>query len=67
MQFVKQRKTLPIQEIQCENSVDATIKRHGELLPNSIRAIISGPSGVGKTNVVISLIESPNGLRFQNV
>lgn len=41
--------------------------RHHPLLPNSIRAIIVGPSNCGKTNVMVSLIESPNGLRFENI
>jgi len=40
---------------------------HSPLLPNSIRALIVGPSNCGKTNVMISLIESPNGLNFQNI
>lgn len=42
-------------------------RRHGELLPNTIRGIICGPSNCGKTNLVINLIESSNGLRFENV
>jgi len=33
----------------------------------TIRAIICGPSIYGKTNVLISLLESPNGIRFENV
>lgn len=41
--------------------------RHGSLLPNSIRCIIAGPSNCGKTNVIIGLLEHPNGLRFENV
>ncbi|KYN43238.1 hypothetical protein ALC56_02300 [Trachymyrmex septentrionalis] len=36
------------------------------MLPTTIRAICS-PSNCGKTNVFISLIESPNGVRFENV
>lgn len=46
---------------------DAREKRHGELLPNSIRAIFCGPSNCGKTNALLSLITHPNGLRFENV
>lgn len=42
-------------------------KRHNVLLPNSIRALIVEPSNCGKTNVMISLIESPNGLKFENI
>lgn len=41
--------------------------RHGPLLPNSIRCIVCGPSAVGKTQSIINLLLSKNGLRFQNV
>lgn len=43
------------------------IKRHGELLPHSIRSLIIGPSNCGKTNALMSLLIQPNGLRFENV
>lgn len=42
-------------------------KRHGDLLPDTVRGLIVGPSNCGKTNAVVSLIEHPNGLRFQNL
>ncbi|KYN15252.1 hypothetical protein ALC57_12519 [Trachymyrmex cornetzi] len=35
-------------------------RKHGEMLPNTIRAIICSPSNCSKTNVLISLLESPN-------
>lgn len=41
--------------------------KHGTLLPNTVRCIISGPSNCGKTNVVFNLITQPNGLKFNNV
>lgn len=41
--------------------------RHGVLLPSSVRSIVCGPSGVGKTNSVFLLLLDPNGLRFENV
>ncbi|KAK9729455.1 Poxvirus A32 protein [Popillia japonica] len=44
-----------------------TRQRHGRLLPNSIRCIISGSSGSGKTNVMLSLLIDKNGLRFDNI
>lgn len=37
------------------------------MLPDSIRCIIAGPSNCGKTNLLISMIESQHGLRFENV
>uniref|UniRef100_A0A8D8T8P2 Uncharacterized protein n=1 Tax=Cacopsylla melanoneura TaxID=428564 RepID=A0A8D8T8P2_9HEMI len=42
-------------------------KRHGDLFPNTIRAIICGKSNCGKTNLMLSLIVHPNGLRFRNI
>lgn len=47
--------------------INKKFKRHGELFPSSIRSIICGPSNCGKTNLILSLIVQPNGLRFQNV
>lgn len=42
-------------------------KRHGELLPDTIRAVFCGPSNCGKTNCLLTLITHPNGLRFENI
>lgn len=41
--------------------------RHGKILPPSIRALICGPSNCGKTNVLLTLLIEPNGLRFENI
>lgn len=41
--------------------------RHGPLLPNTIRGVICGPSNCGKTQIIINLLLSRNGLRFENV
>lgn len=41
--------------------------KHSKLLPSTIRCIISGPSNCGKTNTMLSLLEHPNGLKFENV
>lgn len=41
--------------------------RHGPLLPDNVRAVVCGSSGCGKTNAVLSLLLSRNGVRFQNV
>jgi len=38
-----------------------------KILPKTISALIVGPSTCGKTNIMLSLIESPNGLKFENV
>lgn len=42
--------------------------KHGPLFGGcSKRALIVGASGCGKTTVLITLLEHPNGLRFENV
>jgi len=42
-------------------------RKYGAMLPSTIRTIVCGPSNCGKTNVLISLLESPHGVRFENV
>lgn len=66
MSFIKHRLTLSVKNIDLDKD-KVKVKRHGLLLPNSIRSIICGPSNCGKTNLLISLIEDPNGLRFKNI
>lgn len=46
---------------------ESKARRHGPLLPSTIRGLLIGPSNCGKTNVMISLLLQPNGLRFENV
>lgn len=67
MKFIKQKVSLPIKNIEVNREKNDNFRKHSTLLPNNIRCIICGPSGVGKTNVIINLLESPNGLRFENV
>lgn len=43
------------------------VNRHSDLLPNSIRCIICGPSNCGKTNIMITLLTHLNGVKFENV
>lgn len=69
MKFIEQPLTIDVTNcddrmLQSETNRD---RKHGFMLPTSIRCIISGPSNCGKTNVLISLIESKNGVRFANV
>lgn len=66
MRFVKQQETLPVRNMDLELPC-AEHRKHSFLLPNSIRGIIVGPSNCGKTNVMLSLIEHSNGLKFENV
>lgn len=68
MRFEQQVIDIPVRNI--ENSftnITNETKRHSNLLPNSIRCIIAGPSNCGKTNLLISLIESEHGLKFENI
>lgn len=68
MRYVKQQTTLPVQNVDDNISKSENKeKRHSVLLPNTIRSIICGPSNCGKTNVLLSMIENPNGLKFENI
>lgn len=68
MQFIKQQISLPIKNIELSHCKQNDIRnRHSALFPNNIRCIICGPSNCGKTAVMLNLLESPNGLRFENV
>lgn len=68
MRFIKHAVEIPIRNLDKIASSDKPKeKRHGPLLPNNLRCIIAGPSNCGKTNLLISLIESENGLKFENL
>lgn len=67
MKLVKQIISLEISPIDHSLAITSNKNRHGELLPNTIRCIICGPSNCGKTNAMISLLLHENGVRFQNV
>lgn len=69
MRFVKQSVSLPVQnfEEKLQSSSLIRYRRHSDILPDSIRSIVCGPSNCGKTNALLSLIESPNGLKFENI
>lgn len=68
MRFVKQNSRLPICNL--DSVADKGVRdnsKHGVLLPATCRCIISGPSNCGKTNVMLSLLQEPNGLKYENV
>lgn len=68
MRIVKHSLELPIENF--DSFVGSGVnkkKRHGPLLPNTIRCIICGPSNCGKTNVLFNLLFDPNGLRFKSI
>lgn len=66
MRFSKQSIDIPCNNVEWDSS-SRVVRRHGALLPNSIRCIVAGPSNCGKTNLLINLIVSENGLNFENV
>lgn len=65
MDFTEQNVKLPVGNF--DFGKEKRKKRHGELLPDSIRAVFCGPSNCGKTNSLLALITHPNGLRFENL
>lgn len=71
MKIVKQKEIFEVDNLDvrvgCGIESDDNKQRHGLLLPSTIRALIIGPSNCGKTNVMISLLTHPHGLRFENV
>lgn len=67
MRFEKTGESLKINNLDFHNEGTNKYKKHGPLLPNSIRCIICGPSNCGKTNVMIGLLTHPHGLQFENV
>lgn len=66
MRFVKQHTNIRVRNLDFIQK-NRNKRRHSVILPNSLRALIVGPSNCGKTNIMINLIESPNGLKFENI
>ncbi|KYN06865.1 hypothetical protein ALC62_02179 [Cyphomyrmex costatus] len=67
MRFVHQSQSIKVTNLDGKVQTNKEMRKQGNMLPSSIRAIICGPSNCGKTNVLISLLESPNCVRFENV
>lgn len=66
MRIVQQNISLPVSNNDIFTNQNR-FYRHGPLFPNTIRCIISGPSNCGKTNIVLTLLQHENGLRFENI
>jgi len=66
MRLISQKQIIVVRNINDENGKNVP-PRHSAIIPNTIRALIVGPSNSGKTNIMLCLIESPNGLKFENV
>lgn len=69
IQVEVQKQKIDIGNIDCltPDVIHYDKSKHGSLLPNTLRCIVSGPSNCGKTNVVFYLLTDPNGLKFCNV
>jgi len=69
MRFVRQIQTISVTNFDDRLMIEKKIRKHGNMLPISIlRSIICDPSNYGKTNVLISLLESTvHGVLFENV
>lgn len=68
MRLVKQMFSIPVENFdEYIGSGMSNKSKHGPLLPDSIRCIISGPSNSGKTNALFNLICDKNALMFENV
>ena len=57
---------LPLENFDDSIKSEASLRRHRVLLPNTMRTIFVGPSSSGKTNALLSIIKSKNGLSFEN-
>ena len=58
---------LPVSNFDNIVEQEKNTKRHGDLLPSSIRAIFCRPFNCGKTNSLLALITHPNGIRYENI
>jgi len=70
MKFVLQPLTIHVTNCDAKSRMmggSAKKRKHGEMLPSNIRAIICGLSNCDKTNILISLLESPHDVYFENV
>lgn len=68
MEIIQHNERLRVQNIDyLTDDACSTTSKHGSLLPDVVRAVITGASNSGKTNVLFNLITHQNGLKFNNV
>lgn len=68
MKVVQQPLKLQIKNMDyCSEPYSSNNSKHSPLFPNTVRAILCGPSNCGKTNLAFNMLFDANGLRFQNV
>jgi len=66
MRLISHKQKILVRNINDENEKNLP-PRHSALLPSTKRALIVGPSNCGRSNIMLSIIENPNGLKFENV
>lgn len=68
LRLIKHKQSLPVRNCDedCRDEKKRK-KKHGDLFPETVRAIVVGSSGCGKTNLLYVLLTHPNGLRYENV
>lgn len=67
VKVIQQSCSLPVRNYDVKTA-EEDYRKHSVLLGTECkRGLIIGRSGCGKTNAMLSLLEHPNGLRFQNV
>ncbi|KYM86339.1 hypothetical protein ALC53_04139, partial [Atta colombica] len=59
--------TIKMTNVDNKVQIEKEVRKHENMLLIFIRGVIYDPSNCGKTNVLISLLESSHGLRFENV
>lgn len=68
MKFIRQQCKLSVTNIDNLISKKKKLKsKHGKLLPDSLRCLVTGPSDCGKTNALFTLLLHPHGLKYKNI
>jgi len=66
MRLIRQKQEICVGKIEGgDHSLTNSVPRHSSLLPNTIKALVVGPSNCEYTNVMLSLIESPTGINLR--
>jgi hypothetical protein len=67
IKLIPQKQKLTVSNFDVASGDNKNVIRHSALLPNNIRCLIVGRSNSGKSNVLLTLIEHPLGLKFYNI
>lgn len=67
LRLEKQDLSFPVYSVMTLGDVRENRTKHSPLLPNGIRCIMCATSNGGKTNLMINLLYSEQGLKFENI